>query len=174
MIDGYANMPFEEQQAIATHLQIEIAAPDGTLIIVDEGVAVLLRTLWRLGYETRFSCQGGDADNIYNINASDEIVTDGYIYFEVEEMAISAFSVISSIFPVKDFPLYNIDSRAVLRFSPYAIPLIEYAFRYFKGDASYGSKDVAECLTKVALPEDTEAERRLVKHLLQLLPASES
>jgi len=169
MIDGYSNTPFEEQQALAVHLQTEVAAPDGTIIVVDEGIATLLRALWSLGYATRFSCQGGDSDNFYNLSPEDEESAEGYIFFESEEMALSVFGIIYSMFPVEEYPLYHIDSRAILRFSPQAITMFEHALRYFDGDASFGSQDIEKCLDRVAFPNETEAERRLRGHLLQLL-----
>lgn len=169
MIDGYSNTSFEEQQALAVHLQTEAIAPDGTTIVVDEGIAPLLRALWSLGYNTRFSCQGGDRDNFYNLSPEDEESAEGYIFFEAEEMALSVYGVIYSMFPVEEYPLYHIDSRAILRFSPQAITMFEYALRHFNGDASFGSEDIEKCLNNVAFPDETEAERRLRTHLLELL-----
>jgi hypothetical protein len=165
MIDGYSGTPFEEQRKLADHLQVSVTAPDGVAIVVDKGLKFLLLELWEKGYETRYSCQGGDKDNFYNLRPQDEASAEGYIFFTTEAMALSFFSVVDSIFPADKCSLYYIDSRAILRFAPQAILLMEYALAHYAGNPSFGSSDVVESLTYVKLPNETEAERRLNKLL---------
>lgn len=174
MVDRYSNLPFYEQQALATHLQIQVPAPDGTLIVVDEGIASLLSALWTFGYNTRFSCQGGKPDSFYNLSPVDEESARGYIYFEDEKMAISVFAIMQDTFPAEEYPMYHIDSRAVLRFAPQAITMFEYALKHFAGDATFGSKDIEDSLARLAFPNQTDAERRLAQQLAELLSASEA
>lgn len=170
MIDGYSNIPFGEQQTLSTHTQIQVQAPNGETIVVDEALVSLLHDLWGRGYDTRFSCQGGERDNALNTSPEDGSDSEGYIYFETEEMALSFFAVVHTLFPVDKYPLYYIDSRAFIRFKPSAIIMFEYAVRHFPGDMTVGSRDIGVCLAQIKFPDSTDAERRLLQRIIQLVP----
>ena len=43
------------------HLMVKAKPPWGEPVWVDEGIAALLKALWKHGYHTDFSCQGGES-----------------------------------------------------------------------------------------------------------------
>jgi hypothetical protein len=49
-----------DRRATSGHNQVEVAAPDGTAVRVDERLGRLLPALWARDIRTSYSCQGGE------------------------------------------------------------------------------------------------------------------
>lgn len=79
MIQNGYNVSFAEAQKMTDHFQVKVWTPDNVEIHVDLDLAELLTTLWEIGYETRYSCQG-TGNPVLNDGR------DGYIFFKSSEM----------------------------------------------------------------------------------------
>lgn len=131
MENGSQNYPFEETQFWTAHRQVTTHAPDGTEIYVDEGICELLETLWGLGYETAFSCSGGE-----ETNPSKQLkgkIHKGYIYFETPAMAGRFMETAAKVLPVRRYA-YSIETAGglqgqVVRFHDKMIPLFLAVFQ---------------------------------------------
>lgn len=112
MENGSAKLDFEENQWWTAHEQVQVFAPDGTEIYVDAKIADLMKALWSLGYETIYSCSGGESDNPQITLKEDK--QDGYIYFQTEDMAENFMVTVEASFPCLKYPYY-IESAGGLR-----------------------------------------------------------
>lgn len=129
MRNEYGVISFDDLQVVTTHLQAQLLTPNGSSVAVDELLAPLLSTIWELGYETRFSCQGGDApENSLNSKSENREDFEGYIFFATPEMGRNFLEVVKKNFPAGENTLYSIDGHGIVRFVHESITLFEYSF----------------------------------------------
>lgn len=121
----------EETRLWTLHLQVQAYAPDGTEIYVDENIKDLLETIWHLGYETIYSCSGGEKTNSH---APDKILDwHGYIYFQTTVMAKNFMEALDKGMPADKHRYFlevdgGLKDQAV-RFDPEMVPLFEKVFK---------------------------------------------
>ena len=119
----------EQTQLWTTHRQVSAYAPDGMEIFVDEDIKDLLEALWAQGYETIYSCSGGEQTNHPDKENPDNI---GYIYFQTRDMAHQFMEAVEPGAPVATHP-YFLEFEGglkdqLVRFEVCMIPLFEAAF----------------------------------------------
>lgn len=119
----------EQTQWWTSHRQVSAQAPDGMEIFVDEDIKDLLEALWMQGYETIYSCSGGEPKNHPDKENPDTI---GYIYFQTRDMAYKFMREVEPGLPVATHP-YFLEFEGglkdqVVRFEARMIPLFESVF----------------------------------------------
>lgn len=125
--NGY-DWTFEEAQELNNHSQAKALTPEGREIYVDAALENLLTELWKLGYETLYSCEGGPATGE---KEDEEYAYFGYLYFEESSMGFSFLDVINQeITEFEDRLFYFDDPRCrIMRFEKSMIPAFERAVR---------------------------------------------
>jgi hypothetical protein len=127
--NGY-DQTFEEAQAESDHPQARALTPEGVEVHVDAALAPLLTELWKLGYETRYSCEGGEGKNKEDRYGDDR---EGYIYFENLAMGFYFVQMIKKEITEPIDQLWRIDSGpySTIRFDKSMIPAFERAVRNY-------------------------------------------
>lgn len=127
--NGY-DWTFEEAQELNNHSQATVFTPQGVEVYVDASLANLLTELWKLGYETRYSCEGGLGKDKEDGFGDDRR---GYIYFERSSMGFSFLDVIhQEIVEPNERQFYFDDvSCTTIRFRKSMIPAFERAVQNY-------------------------------------------
>jgi hypothetical protein len=126
--NGYSQT-FEEAQAESDHPQAKVFTPENVEVHVDAELEVLLTELWKLGYETLYSCQGGKSKDDREAGSERR----GYIYFTTSRMGFHFLDVINQEIPHLEDRHFTFDdiSCRTIRFSNSMIPLFEKAVKHF-------------------------------------------
>jgi hypothetical protein len=119
----------DQTQLWTSHQQVSAYAPDGMEIFVDKDIKELLEALWAQGYETIYSCSGGEPTNRPGKENPDSI---GYIYFQTRDMAHRFMNAVEPSVPVAIHP-YFLEFEGglkdqIIRFETCMIPLFESVF----------------------------------------------
>lgn len=127
--NGY-DFTFEEAQEYNNHPQALAFTPEGVEVYVDAGLSNLLTMLWSLGYETLYSCEGGEGKNQDDRYGDDR---EGYLYFENLAMGFYFVQMIKKEITDPIDQLWRIDSGAasVIRFEKEMIPAFENAVQKY-------------------------------------------
>lgn len=127
--NGY-DQTFEEAEAESDHPQARAFTPAGVEVHVDAALADLLTELWKLGYETRYSCEGGQGRNEDDRYGDDR---EGYIYFENRSMEFSFVQLVKKEVTEPIDQLWRLDGGlySTIRFDKSMIPAFERAVRKY-------------------------------------------
>lgn len=131
MRNGASSMSLARTNLYAKHANISVTSPDGTVIFVDEALGHLLPALWSQGYQTVFSCGGGQPTNENYLERDMDLY--GYIYFEQEDDAVRFMQAAEDRFPPSVYP-YFLETNGgitncIVRFEPRMVSLFEDLFQ---------------------------------------------
>lgn len=127
--NGY-DWTFEEAQELNNHSQAKVLTPEGVEIYVDAKLEKLLTELWKLGYETLYSCEGGPATGE---KEDEEYAYFGYLYFAKSYMGRNFLDVIDQELTETEDRLFYFDdlSLKIMRFEKSMIAAFERAVQNY-------------------------------------------